>query len=178
MSVTAISATPALPYKTDISIITAQATGTINAGDWVFYSGHRVLAGYAGLGSTAYDKASGAGIALESNPVYDRHGNQALNTGMKILTQGVVRVSGAQSGSATLGLLAYPASTGSGVAAPTGKTGLGATWTAVAPVAISSNPTGQICPARGKIIGVNMAGGQTAQLDVLITPVGLNGYYG
>jgi len=177
MSVTGISATYALPYKADISIITAQATGTINAGDWVFYSGHRVLAGYAGLASTAYDRASGAGVALESNPVYDQAGRTAINTGLKILVQGIMRVSGAQSGSATLGLLAYPVSTGSGLAAPTGATGLAATWTAVAPVAISSNPTGQIAPARAKIIGVNMAGGQTAQLDILLAP-GIWGYYG
>ena len=96
---------------------------------------------------------------------------------LKILVQGIIRVSGAQSGSATLGLLAYPNATGSGVAAPTGLTGLGATWTAIAPVAISSNPTGQIAAARGKVIGVNMAGGQTPQLDVLLSP-GIWGYYG
>lgn len=177
MSVTAVSAVPALPFKTNISIITAQATGTINAGDWVFYSGHRVLAGFAGLASTAYDLASGAGVALESSPVYDQAGRTAINTGLKILVQGIIRVSGAQSGSATLGLLAYPNATGSGVAAPTGKSGLGAVWTAIAPVAISSNPTGQIAAARGKVIGVNMAGGQTAQLDVMLSP-GIWGYYG
>jgi len=178
MSVTAISGVPAIPWKSDISIITAQATGTINAGDWVFYSGHRVLAGYAGLASTAYDKASGAGVALEGSPVYDQFGNTAINTGLRILTQGILRVSGAQSGSGTLGLLAYPTTSGSGVAAPTGVTGVGAVWTAIAPVLISSNPTGQAAAARGKIVGVNMAGGQTGQLDILIMPVGLNGYYG
>lgn len=177
MSVTAMSAVAALPYKTDISIITAQATGTINAGDWVFYSGHRVLAGYAGMSNTAYDLASGAGVALESNPVYDQAGRTAINTGLKILVQGILRVSGAQSGSAALGLLAYPVSTGSGVAAPTGATGVGATWTAIAPVAISSNPTGQIGKARAKIVGVNMAGGQTAQLDILLAP-NVFSYYG
>lgn len=177
MSVTAISAVPDLPFKTNISIITAQGTGTINAGDWVAYSGHRVVA-CSSATITAYWKASGAGVALESSPVYDQAGRTAINTGLKILTQGIIRVSGAQSGSALLGLLAFPVTTGSGVAAPTGLTGLGATWTAVEPVAISSNPTGQIASPVGKIIGVNMAGGQTAQLDVLIAPYNLNGYYG
>lgn len=177
MAVTAVSAVAAVPYKTDIGIITAHATGTINVGDWVFYSGQRVLAGYAGMSNTAYDLASGAGVALESNPVYDQAGRTAINSGLKILVQGIIRVSGAQSGQPNLGLLAYPASTGSGVAAPTGLSGLGATWTAIEPVAISSNPTGQICAARGKIIGTHLAGGQTAQLDVLVSP-GINGYYG
>lgn len=177
MSVTAVSAVPGLPFKSDISIITAQATGTINAGDWVFYSGHRVLAGNAGLASTAYDLASGAGVALESSPVYDQAGRAAINTGLKILVQGILRVSGAQSGSGTLGLLAYPKTTGSGVAASTGLSGLGATWTAIAPIAISSNPTAIIAAGRAKIIGVNMAGGQTAQLDILLSP-GIFGYYG
>ena len=177
MSVTAISAVASIPWKSDISVSTAQATGTINAGDWVFYSGHHVLAGNAGLASTAYDLASGAGVALESNPVYDQAGNQVLNTGLKILVQGIIRVSGAQSGSGTLGLMAYPKTTGSGVAAPTGLSGVGATWTAIAPIAISSNPTATISPVRGKIIGVNMAGGQSGQLDIMLSPC-IFGYYG
>lgn len=176
MAVTAVSAVPAIPWKEDISIITAQGTGTINPGDYLYYSGHRVLAGYSG--SVAYWKASGAGVALEGSPVYDRFGNTAINTALRILTMGVIRVSGSQSGSATLGLLACPDATGSGVAAPTGVTGVGATWTAQEPVLISSNPTGQAHPSVGRIVGVNMAGGQTGQLDILIMPVGLNGYYG
>jgi hypothetical protein len=175
MSVTAISAVAGLPYKGDISIITAQGTGTINPGDFVSYSGHRVFA--TNSGHSAYWKISAAGVALESNPVYDPAGRAILNSGLKILVQGIIRVSGAQSGSGTLGLLAFPITTGSGVGGVTGLSGIGATWTAAAPVAISSNPTGQIASPVGKIIGVNMAGGQSAQLDVLLAP-GINGYYG
>jgi hypothetical protein len=175
MAITGISAVPAIPWKSDISIITAQATATVNPGDWLFYSGHRVLAGYSG--STAYENGSGAGMALESNPVIDQAGRSVINTGMKILTMGIARVSGAQSGSGTLGMLAFPVSTGSAVGGVTGLTGLGATWTAAAPLAISSNPTGQIAHARAKIIGVNMGGGQSAQLDIMFLP-GMNGYYG
>jgi len=167
---------PDLLFKSDISIITAQATGVVNVGDWVMYSGHRVCASYSGF--SAWWKASGAGVALESSPIYDQAGRTAINTGLKILTQGIIRVSGAISGSAQLGLPVFPLTTGSGVAAPTGLTGLGATWSAIEPAAISANPTGTVASPVGKIVGVHMAGGQTAQYDVLLAPATLNGYYG
>ena len=175
---TALSGVPAIPFKSDISVVTAQATGVINPGDWLFYSGHRVMAGSSAT-ITGYWKASGAGVAMEGSPVYTQAGRTAINTAIRILTMGIIRASGAQSGSGSLGMLCYPISTGSGVAAPTGVTGIGALWTAAEPLSISANPTGQIAPAVAKIIGVNMQGGQTAQLDILLLPSpAFCGYYG
>lgn len=176
MSVTAVSAVPDLLFKSDISIITAQATGTVNAGDWLSYSGHRVFASNSGF--SAWWKASGAGVALESSPIYDQAGRTAINTAMKILVQGILRVSGGTSGSAQLGLPVFPIATGSGVAAPTGLTGLGAVWSAIEPIYTSGATALASQSPVGKIIGVHMAGGQTAQYDVLLAPVGLDGYAG
>lgn len=168
MAVTAVSAVPDLLWKSDITIVTAQGTGTINVGDYVSYSGHRVFASNSGF--SAFWKASGLGVALECSPVYDQAGRTAINTGLKVLTQGIIRVSGGTSGSGTLGLGAFPIATGSGVAAPTGLTGIGALWSGINPVIASGATAGEASPV-AKIIGVNMAGGQTAQFDLLLLPV-------
>lgn len=176
MSVTAKSAAPALPWMSDYSIITGYATGTISVGDWLAFSGSKVV--NTNSGHTAYWKASGAGVALDASPVYDSYGRTAQNTAMRILRQGVLRVTGAQSGTPTLGLGAFPVSTGSAVGYPTGVTGVGATWTALAPVAHSSNPTATIASPVGYIIGADLVGGQSAQLDVLLVPNFMAGYYG
>lgn len=175
MAVTGVSAVFDIPGRNHGLVITGSATGTINVGDWLAFSGQAVVG--TNSGQTGYWKASGAGVALESNPVFDQRGRSVANTGMLIMRRGIVRVSGAQSGNPNLGLLAFPVSTGSGVASPTGLTGLGATWTAVAPVAISSNPTGQIASPVGQIVGIHNPG-QTAQLDVAFDLNHTIGYYG
>ena len=128
MAVSGVTATYGIPLSFDISIVTASGTGNINPGDWLMYSGQQALAGYSGLASTAYFKASGAGVALEPNPVYDPAGRSILNSALKILVMGNIMVSANFSGRPALGLGAYPDASGSGVGAPTGLTGLGATW--------------------------------------------------
>ena len=165
---TALKAVFDVPKYGDVSIITGSATGTINRGDWLVFSGNGVVA--SNSGHTAYWKASGAGVALEGSPTYDQAGRSVTNTAMPILTQGVLRVSGAQSGNPTLGLGAFPVSTGSAVDGVTGLTGVAATWTALAPVAASGATAAAYHSPVAKIIGVYNPG-QTAQLDILLTPI-------
>lgn len=126
MAQSGILAVPSLPQKWDISIMTASATGKVNVGDWLAASGQYVFA--TNSGQTAYWKTSGQGVALESNPQYDSFGNIVTASALKILTQGILLASANFSGVPTLGIGAYPDATGSGVAAPTGLTGVGATW--------------------------------------------------
>lgn len=126
MPVSAVSAVKALPFTREIWMMTASATGIINPGDWLAFSGQFVFA--TNSGHSAYWKTSGAGVAMESNPMYDAAGRQVQNSAMKVLSEGRLHVSAAFSGEPTLGLGAYPVSTGSGVGAPTGRTGVGATW--------------------------------------------------
>jgi hypothetical protein len=167
MAVTPASAVADVPYKTNIEIATAQFTGTIIVGDWLAYSGQRVVA--TNSGQTAYWKTSGAGVALESNPVYDRFGNSVLNTGGKILVQGILRVSANFSGVPALGLGAYPDATGSGVAAPTGLSGVGATWQTAQVVnhsALSGTATPQAAPVATVIGATNFSNAGTGELDI------------
>jgi hypothetical protein len=161
------SAVPALPYKTDISLATAHYTGTVNVGDWLAYSGQFVFA--TNSGHSAYWKTSGAGVALESNPMYDQFGNSVLNSGGKILVEGILRVSASFSGVPALGLGIYPDATGSGVGAPTGLTGLGATWN-TAQVrfnsALSGTANAQV-PGVATVIGShNFSNAGTGQVDI------------
>lgn len=128
MAQSGVIAAPSMPQKWDISLVTASATGNISIGDWLFYSGQFVLAGNSGLGSTGYTKTSGAGIALESNPVYDPAGRSVQNSAMKIGVECVAVVSANFSGQPGLGVGVAAASTGSGAFGVTGATGVGSTW--------------------------------------------------
>lgn len=169
MAVTAGSAVKAIPFQTDISLCTASATGTINVRDWLMYSGQFVLASYSGLASTAYWKASGAGVALESNPMYDRFGNSVQNSGMKILTEGILHVTASFSGRPALGLGAYPDASGSGLAAPTGLTGIAATWQTAQVQhhsALSGTATPQAAPVATVIGSQNFGNAGTGELIV------------
>lgn len=172
MAVTPQSAVMGLPVSFDVSIITASAGNVINAGDWVAYSGQRVVA--TNSGHTAYWKTSGAGIALDSNSAYDRFGNLVQNSAIKVLVgPAVIFVSANFSGVPTLGLGAYPDATGSGVAAPTGNTGLGATWNTAQVIngsAYSGTANAQRAPV-ATIIGVRMNGNQTGQLMLRLMPL-------
>lgn len=157
MGQSGIPAVPSLPQKWDISITTASATGQINAGDWLAASGQYVFA--TNSGHTAYWKTSGMGVALESNPQYDAHSNIVTASALKILTQGILLASANFSGVPTLGLGAYPDATGSGVGAPTGLTGLGATW-----------QTGQVR------FGSALSGTANAQVPNVATVVGAQNF--
>lgn len=169
MSVTALSGVAGVPYRSDVSILTASATGTINPGDWLAYSGQFVISQFSGgAPGTAYWKASGAGIALESNPMIDIAGRNVLNSAMKYATEGMFRVSAAFSGEPTLGLGAYPVSTGSAVGAPTGLTGVGATWQTAQPVIASGATAGRAAPVATVVGSYNFANGGTGQLDIVL----------
>jgi len=126
MAVQAQSAIPQTPYQNDIRFAQTSGTGTINVGDWLAYSGQFVLA--TNSGHTAFWKSSGAGVAMDANPVTDQAGRSVLNSALLYMIEGVILASASFSGQPTLGIGAYPDATGSGVNAATGLTGVGATW--------------------------------------------------
>lgn len=173
MSVTAISGVPGVPYRSDTTILTAAGTGTINVGDWLAYSGQFLIStcSAANPAGTAYWKASGAGIALESNPMIDIAGRSVLNSGMKYLTEGMLRVTAAFSGVPGLGLGVYPVSTGSAVGGVTGLTGVGATWQTAQPVLASGATAGRAAPVATIVGASNFSNAGTGELDILIRPL-------
>jgi hypothetical protein len=90
---------------------------------------------------------------------------------------GVYRVS-AESGAAawTLGQPVWPSGTGSGIAAPTGVTGVGALWAQAVKVAhgtaFSAGSAVSITHATGIaiIVGFTAKGDNSAELDILLMP--------
>lgn len=169
MTVTAKNAISGLPVIDDW-IVAGNAnttTNVINPGDWVVLSGSGVA---AAEDAQAYMKSSGLGIALDRNPAYDWAGRAVVNSAVRVATHGVFRVSAACSGQVLNGVLAYPASTGSGVNASTGVTGVASTWQTAAPVQISANPTGAPALGVAQVIAsyptLGLAG--TGQMDILL----------
>lgn len=172
MAQSGIPAVPSLPQKWDISMITASATGKINVGDWLAASGQFVFA--TNSGHTAYWKNSGQGVALESNPRYDSFGNIVTASALKILTQGILLASASFSGVPTLGLGAYPDATGSGVAAPTGATGVGATWQTGQVTfgsALAGTAAAQAAPVATVVGSQNFANAGTGELILRLMPL-------
>lgn len=172
MAQSGLPALPSVPQKWDISLSTASATGNINVGDWLAYSGQYVVA--TNSGHTAYWKTSGAGMALESNPVYDNAGRVIENSALKVMSQGIVLVSAGFSGQPTLGLGVYPISTGSGVASPTGATGVGATWQTaqVRTISALSGTANAQQAAVATVIGSqNFVNGGTGEILVRFAPL-------
>ena len=152
----------------------ASATAKINVGDWLEYAGALVFAS-SGFGPA--NKASGAGIALESNPQYDSYGNVVTASALKYGVAGIYRVSGASGAAAwTLGQPVWASSTGSGVAAPTGVTGIGALWAQAVKVSLNTaNQAGtaaQIAFATGHaiVVGFTAVAHNSAELDILLMP--------
>lgn len=172
MAQTPASAVLGLPVNFDVSIVTASASGRVNAGDWVAYSGNAVFA--TNSGHSAYWKNSGAGVSLDSNPTYDRFGNVVTASALRILVgPATIFVSANFSGVPALGQGAYPDATGSGVAAPTGATGVAATWNTGVVVnhsALSGTATPQAAPV-ATVVGYRMNGNQTGQLMVRLMPL-------
>lgn len=163
-SVSGITALAGTPKSWDIEIGTANASGVVNVGDFVAYSGSAV---FATTGHTFANKASAAGIALESNPQYDSFGNIVTATALKYARQGIFRVSGGSGAAAwCLGQPVYPSATGSGVAAPTGLTGLGALWTQTTKTGAGSGFSTGIAI----VVGFVDTLANSAQLDILLTP--------
>lgn len=173
---TAILGNPQLWADDQIIVGKATGVGIITKGDWVQYSGG-FLVGLNTQATPAY-VYSGAGIALDNNPVYDPLGRAVTNTALPVLTRGVLRVSGGSAasltGAPTLNNSVYPASTASGIVGTTGATGLGAVWLTAAKMSISANPTGAIASGVGKLINIAKVGDITAaQWDIMFNVQGL-----
>ena len=172
MSVTAVSARNALPMTVESWMHTASATGLISVGDWLLYTGQFVMA--TNSGHSASWKSSGAGVAMESNPVFDPAGRSIVNSAMKIVNDAILHVSASFSGQPALGVGAYPDATGSAVAGATGQTGVGATWNTAAPVSFSADPTAQPAPAPVALVigSLNFGNAGTGELIIRLMSQG------
>lgn len=154
------------PFQTDVQLATGSPSGNIGVGDYLIYSGQKVIP--TAMGTLAHVKASGAGIAVDANPVSDWYGASKTNTGLRFVRGGIFRVSAAFSGQIPLGTPVYPASTGSGVYAATGQTGVAATWQSAPPVANSANA---LSSGIARVVGWHDVGnGGTGEMDILLTP--------
>lgn len=178
MTVTASNATTNIPQVEDDVYVYGNANTTgniINPGDWVVWSGSGIA---AAEDAQAYYKVSGAGIALDKNPAYDRAGRLVVNSALIISTRGVFLVSASFSGRPLLGVHAYPVTTGSGVNSPTGVTGVAATWNTATPIQISANPTGGSPSGVAQVIASYPSSGLagTGQLLIRLFPVGPSWY--
>lgn len=170
MSTTAQNAVNSIPYQEDTKYVQHSAAGNVNPGDWLAYSGQYVFA--TNSGHTAYWKTSGAGIAMDANPTYDQAGRSVINSALLAGNDVTFWATAAFSGQPTLGLGAYPVSTGSGVGAVTGQTGLGATWQ-TAQVrnnsALSGTANGQQAPVATIIGSRNFSNAGTGELLLRVT---------
>ena len=169
MTVSAQQATFGLPISDDM-YVTGNANATtnvINPGDWVVLSGSGIA---AAEDAQAWMKASGLGIALDRNPAIDNAGRSIVNSALLVATRGVFRVSASFSGKALQGNLVYPVTTGSAVNAPTGLTGVGATWNTAAPTVISANPTGAPSLGIAQLLRSypELGPAGTGQMDILL----------
>jgi len=174
MTVTAQNAASGTPVVADDQYIVMPASGTaliINPGDWVGASGFWIA---AMEDAQAYWKASGLGVAMSRNPAYDWAGRQVVNSAVIIATRGIFRVSAAFSGQVLNGVLAYPVTTGSAVNAPTGLTGVGATWNTANPVPMSGStaaPVGGLLGVAQVLASYPALGlGGTGQMDIRLWP--------
>lgn len=170
MTVSALPAVYSTPKVGDDQYVVGNANAVanvINPGDWVILSGSGIA---AAEDAQAYFKASGLGMAMDRNPAYDWAGRQVVNSALLVATRGVFRVSAGFSGKVLNGVLAYPITTGSAVNAPTGLTGVAATWQTAAPVRISANPTG--APSLGVVQVLasypELGPAGTGQMDILL----------
>lgn len=169
MTVTASNAVSALPVSDDTFVFgnANSTTNIINPGDWVVLSGSGIA---AAEDAQAWMKPSGLGIALDRNPAKDWAGRDVVNSALMVCTHGIFRVSAAFSGQVLNGVLAYPATTGSAVGAPTGLSGVAATWQTAAPRQISANPTGVPSLGVAQVLAsyptLGLAG--TGQMDILL----------
>lgn len=170
MSTTALSAAPSIPNSENTKFSQASATGNISPGDWLVYSGQHVFA--SNSGHTAYWKTSGAGIATDANPTYDQAGRSVVNSALLYASDITFWASAAFSGQPTLGIGAYPVSTGSAVGAVTGLTGVASTWQ-TAQVrfgsALSGTANGQQAPVATVIGSRNFSNAGTGELLLRVT---------
>jgi len=146
------------------------ASGTaheINPGDYVSWSGNYIIATHTGVASW---KASGVGIACTRNPARDWAGRLVINSAVIVATRGTFAVSAAFSGKPLFGVLAGPVTTGSGVMAASGVTGLGSTWNTAVPVSVSGGTAAPV-PAVATVFEFSDTGpGGTGQLGIWLWP--------
>lgn len=170
MTVNPASAANGLPLTWETYFFKGSASGlqAINPGDWLAWSANNIIPTNAG--DKAFWKASGIGVALEANPLYDPAGRQINNSALLIGAGGVFRVTAAFSGQPAYGVGAYPVATGSGVNAPTGLTGVGATWQTGIKL-ITSGGTGAGGSGVALVINwYNNGAAGTGQMDILVVP--------
>ena len=169
MTVSAQFAPLAAPFADDLYVVgNANATtNIINPGDWVVLSGSGIAAAEDAQG---WMKASGLGIAMDRNPAYDWAGRAVVNSALLVVTRGQFRVSASFSGKVLVGNLAYPVTTGSGVQASTGLTGVASTWNTAAPTRISANPTGAPSLGVAQVLASypELGPAGTGQMDILL----------
>lgn len=166
MAVTAQGAASAIPAVSDNMYVTVNPSGAalaINPGDYVAWSGQYAVAVHDGV---AYWKASGIGIALDRNPAYDWAGRQIVNSALLVARRGTFIMSASFSGQPALGTLAFPDTTGSGVGAPSGATGVGSTWGTAQPRSVSAGTGGAPVNGVAQVIGWRNSGpAGTGQLE-------------
>lgn len=167
------------PFLSNDHIIYGDASGTaltVTKGDWVVASGTWIVAANSGV---AGFKASGMGIALENNPVYDELGVARVNTALAILRHGIIRVSGmsasAVGSDAPVMQPVFPSTTSSGIVGQTGATGIGPIWVTAAMVNASGATAANRPSGVARLLKV-ITYGSTGQWDVLLTPED-NGYF-
>lgn len=169
MTVSAQNAVSAIPITDDQYVLgNANATtNIINPGDWVVLSGSGIA---AAEDAQAWMKSSGLGIAMTRNPAVDWAGRSVVNSAVIVATRGIFRVSAGFSGKVLNGVQAYPMTTGSAVNAPTGLTGVAATWQTAIPRQVSANPTGVPPLGVAQVLASypELGLGGTGQMDILL----------
>lgn len=147
------------------------ASGTaleINPGDYVSWSANYIIATNTGVASW---KASGVGIACTRNPAKDWAGRDVVNSAVIVATRGTFAVSAHFSGKPLYGVLAGPFTTGSGVNAASGVTGVGARWNTAAPVSVSGGTGAAPVPAVATVFEFSDTGpAGTGQLGIWLWP--------
>lgn len=169
MTVTAQDALSGIPSISDSQFITIHAgatTNIINPGDLVVWRG--TGSGIANSGNTSALKSSAIGIALDRNPAVDWAGRSVVNSALLVARFGTFRVSANFSGNPARGVVAYPETTGSGINAGSGQTGIGALWQTAAPSTLSG-ATGGTNFGLGVVINwYNSGPAGTGQMDVVV----------
>lgn len=172
MTVSAQDVRIAVPMNSDDIYVLGHGSGTalvINPGDYVAFSGNYIVAAEDAL---TYWKASGIGIALDANPIYDPQGRQIINSAVVVATRGIFRVTANFSGQPNLGVLAFPDATGSAVAVPSGVTGVASRWNTALPGSVSGGTAANVGKGVGQVvkwIGSNAVAG-TGQMDIRLWP--------